>query len=154
VQVFGELSPRQKRIEIVRWLLLPPVALLASSGVPYLIGALLTAIRKNPVPLDSGSMSFWALAVPVYILSEFVFVITGGWIAPRKQLLVALLLMLVGGVLSVLKHVVFQHLAGNRVGPTNYADFGLEMAGLIAGVVWIHRRVAGALRLRKPPLTD
>jgi hypothetical protein len=47
--------------------------------------------------------------------------------------------MLLGGVLSLLKHVVLQHLAGNSLGPTNYAHFGLEMAGLLAGVVCIRR---------------
>jgi Na+-driven multidrug efflux pump len=139
VQVFGELSPRQKRIEVVRWLLLVPAALLASSTVQFVVGAFIGAIRDSSVPLNSSSISFWAIAVPLYVLPEFVFVIAGGWIAPRKRLPVALLLMLLGGVLSLLKHVVFQHLAGNRVGPTNYTHFGLEMAGLLAGVVCIRR---------------
>jgi Na+-driven multidrug efflux pump len=139
VQVFGELSPRQKRIEVVRWLLLVPAALLASSTVTFIIGAFVRVIRGSSVPLNSSSISFWACAVPFYVLPEFVFVIAGGWIAPRKQLPVALLLMLVGGVLSFLKHVVVQHLAGHSLGPTNYTHFGLEMAGLLAGVVCIRR---------------
>jgi Na+-driven multidrug efflux pump len=139
VEVFGELSPRQQKIEVVRWLLLVPAALLASSAVTFIIGAFVRAIRDSSVPLNSTSISFWASAVPIYVLPEFVFVIVGGWIAPRKQLPAALLLLLVGGVLSLLGHVVLQHHAGNSLGPTNYTHFGLEMAGLLAGVVCIWR---------------
>ena len=139
MQVFGELSPRQKWIEVVRFLLLVPAAWLASSAVTFIIGAFVRVVRDSSVPLNSPSISFWASAVPSYVLPEFVFVIAGGWIAPRKQLPVALLLMLLGGVLSLLKHVVLQHLAGNSLGPTNYTHFGLEMAGLVAGVVCIRR---------------
>jgi hypothetical protein len=137
VQDFGELSPRQRWIEVVRWLLLVPAACLASSAVTLIIGTLVRAIRNSSVPLNSHSISFWAGAVPSYVLPEFVFVIAGAWIAPRKQRPVALLLMLLGGVLSVLQHVVLQYLAGNRVGPTNYTHFGLELAGLLAGVLYI-----------------
>jgi hypothetical protein len=139
VEVFGELSPRQQKIEVVRWLLLVPAALLASSAVTFIIGALVRAIRGSSVPLNSTSIGFWASAVPLYVLPEFVFVIVGGWIAPRKQLPAALLLLLVGGVLSLLGHVVLQYHAGNSLGSTNYTHFGLEMAGLLAGVVCIWR---------------
>jgi Na+-driven multidrug efflux pump len=135
VPVFGELSPRQKKIEVVRWLLLVPAALLASSAVTFIIGAFIRAIRDSSVPPNSTSIGFWASAVPLYVLPEFVFVIAGGWIAPRKQLPAALLLLLLGGVLSLLRHVVLQ----NSPGPTNYTHFGLEMAGLLAGVVCIWR---------------
>jgi Na+-driven multidrug efflux pump len=141
VQVFGELSPRQKRIEVVRWLLLVPAAWLASSIVTFIIGAFLRVIRSSSVPLNSSSISFWASAVLSYVLPDIVFVIVGAWIAPRKQLPVALLLMLLGGVLSLMMHVVLQHLAGNRVGPTNYTHFGLEMAGLLVGVVCIRLKI-------------
>jgi hypothetical protein len=141
VQDFGDLSPRQKRIEVVRWLLLVPAAWFASSTVTFIVGAFVRAIRDSSVPLNSPSISFWASAVPAYILPEFVFVIAGGWIAPRKQLPVALLLMLLGGVRSLLKHVVLQHLAGNSLGPTNYTHFGLEMTGLLAGVVGIRLKI-------------
>jgi hypothetical protein len=137
VQVVGE--PRQKSIEVVRWLLLLPGAWLASSAVTLIVGTLIRAIRSSSVPVNSTSISFWAGAVPTYVLPEFVFVIAGVWIAPRKQRPVAFLLMLLGGVLSLMQHVVLQHLAGNRVGPTNYTHFGLELAGLLAGVVYILR---------------
>jgi len=123
----------------VRWLLLVPIALLASGAVQLILGVFARGIREAAGPLISTSIGFWAIAVPVYVLPEFVFVVTGGWIAPRKQSPVALVLMLVGGVLSLLKHVVLQHLAGTRLGPTNFAHFGLEMAGLLAGVVCIRR---------------
>ena len=117
VRVFGELSPRQKRIEVVRWFLLVPAACLASSAVTLLIGSV---VRASTVPL--------------YVLPEFVFVFVGGWIAPRKQLVVALVLMVFGGALSVMRHVVLQHLGGRALGPTNYTHCGLEMAGLLAGL--------------------
>jgi Na+-driven multidrug efflux pump len=125
----------KKKIEVVRWLLLVPAALLAGSAVTFIIGAFVRAIRDSSVPLNSTSISFWASAVPLYVLPELVFVVAGGWIAPRKQLPVALLLMLLGGVLSLLRHVVLQ----NSPGPTNYTHFGLETAGLLAGVVCIWR---------------
>jgi Na+-driven multidrug efflux pump len=137
VQGFSELSPREKRIEVARWLLLLPAALLASSIVTFIIGTLVHSIGNNSVPPNSASISFWVIAVPLYVLPEFVFVIAGAWIAPRQRLPVALLLMLLGGVLSLLKHVVLQHLGGTSLGPTNYTHFGLELAGLLAGVVCI-----------------
>jgi hypothetical protein len=123
----------------VRWLLLVPAALLASGVVTFIIGTFVRAIRGSSVPLNSSSISFWAIAVPLYVLPEFVFVIAGASIAPRKQLPVALVLMLFGGVLSLLKHVVLQQLGGTSLGPTNYTHFGLELAGLVAGVVCIWR---------------
>lgn len=85
MQVFGELSPREKRSEVVRWLLLVPAALLASSAVQVLVGAFVRAIRDTSATLNSSSISFWALAVPSYVLPELVFGIAGGWIARIQE---------------------------------------------------------------------
>jgi hypothetical protein len=138
VPVFHEVSPRQKSIAAVRWLLLLPAAWLASIAA-QVVGAFLHALRGSAGTPSSSSIGFWASAVLAYCLPELVFVIAGGWIAPRKKLPVALLLTLLGGVLSLLNHIVLQHLAGRSLGPTNYTHFGLEMAGLLAGVGCIWR---------------
>jgi hypothetical protein len=140
VQAFGELSPRQKRIEVARWIVLVPAALVASIAAEHILGALVQAIRGITGPTSSTAIGFWALVAPCYVLPKFVLVLTGGWIAPRKQLAVALLIALVGTILSLLQHVILQHFAGNHPGPTNYTHFALETAGLLAGVVFIHRR--------------
>lgn len=145
MQAFSELPSRQKRVEVMRWVLLVPAAVLAASAVELIVGGVARAAGSGgPVPWDPGSVGFWVRAVPYYVLPQFAFVVAGGRLAPRKQLAVAVLLVLVGGLLSLLKHVVGQHLAGNSVGFVNYAHFGLELSGLVAGAAFLRVRTSGA----------
>lgn len=131
------LSARQRRIEVVRWLIVLPAAVVAGLAVQLIISALVRGLSLGgSAPPDSASIDDWARAVPSYFLPMFVFVVTGGRFAPRKRLVVAFLLMVLGGVLSLLNHVVGQSLAGNRVGFVNYGHFGLETAGLVAGFLY------------------
>ncbi|AMV17514.1 hypothetical protein [Planctomyces sp. SH-PL14] len=141
---FSELSPRPKRNEIARWLLLVPGAVLASVAVRQTVGAVVRAMRLAG-SLDLGGAGFWLATVSYYALPMFALVVAGGRIAPRRPLAAALVLAGVGGGLSLLKHVVMQHLSGNRVGAINWIHFSLEMTGLVAGAVCISRwrRVSG-----------
>jgi hypothetical protein len=78
-------------------------------------------------------LALLARKLVVYSVSEAVFVVVGAKVAPRKQSTVAIVLAVLGAVLSLLKHVVVQYAAGNRVGSTNYTDFGLDALGLACG---------------------
>lgn len=138
VPAFRELPPRQKRIEVARWLLLLPGAILASIAVRHTVGAGLRALSWAGSQ-ELGGVGFWLVTAAYYVLPMFALVVIGGWIAPRRQLVAALLLALAGGGLSLLKHVVVQHLAGNRVGTTNWGHFGLEATGLLIGAACVQR---------------
>ena len=133
---FRELSPRRKRIEFARWLLLLPGAFLASLAVRQTVGA---AVRGSGLAGGPQPVGFWLVTALHYVLPMFALVVVGGWIAPRRRLVAALLLALAGGGLSLLKHVVLQSLSGNRVGMTNWMHFGLEAAGLLIGAACVYR---------------
>jgi hypothetical protein len=94
-------------------------------------------------------LALLARKLVVYSVSEALFVIVGAKVAPRKQSTVAIVLAALGAVLSLLKHVVVQYAAGNRVGSTNIADFALEVIGLACGaaVVWVAGRRARSQEL-------
>jgi hypothetical protein len=139
VPPFQDLSPRQKGNEIVRWLLLVPVAWFASTVVRPALGIMLRTLLDGS---GSSNLHYWLHTGLYFSLPMVALVLIGAWIAPRKPLLVAALLTLVFGALSLLKHVVGQFLGGNAVGFINYMHFTLEMAGLLAGVVCVHRLLA------------
>jgi hypothetical protein len=66
-----------------------------------------------------------------------VFVIGGALTAPRHRAATAILLAVIGVLLSLLIHVVGQHLAGNRVGSINYVQFLAESMGLLSGLAFV-----------------
>lgn len=136
VPAFRELPPRRKRIEFARWLLLWPGAFLASLAVRQTVGL---AVRASGLANSPQPVGFWLATAPYYVLPTFTLVVVGGWIAPRRPLVAALVLALAAGGLSLLKHVVLQSLSGNRVGTTNWMHFGLETAGLLMGAACVYR---------------
>lgn len=137
---FRELTPAQRSIEIARWILLVPMAGVAGTIVQSVLGLILRAI-----PIGSGmeSPTYWLRTIPGYAVPQLAIVVVGAWIAPRKPLLAAGLLTLLFGVLSLLKHVIVQAVVGNNVGTINFVHFGLETAGLIAGLICVRRWSAG-----------
>lgn len=84
-----------------------------------------------------GAGALLARKLVVYSVSEALFVIVGAKLAPRKRSTVAFVLGILGAVLSLLKHIVVQYAAGNYVGSTNYADFGMDSWGLACGVAFV-----------------
>ena len=90
------------------------------------------------------TLALLARKLVLYSVSEEVFVIVGAKVAPRRQSTVAIVLATLGTVRSLLKHVVVQYAAGNRVGSTNFTDFALDVIGLACGAafVWVAARRA------------
>ena len=66
-----------------------------------------------------------------------VLVMAGAKMAPRHQFVTAIVLTVLGVVLSLMTHVVGQHLAGNQVGVVNYTHFAAESAGVLGGAAII-----------------
>jgi hypothetical protein len=143
---FSQLSRRAKLIEVLRWLGVLPAALLGELVVRHGIGVAFAAVhmvsygaRENVSGLNAGH---FLRIVFYYVVPRSAFVIAGAKIAPRFQLATAIALTGLGVFLSLMTHVVVQHVAGNRVGVTNYAHFIAESAGLAVGatgILWSER---------------
>jgi hypothetical protein len=134
----SDAPPRSSTlVEWLRWLCVLPAAGLVRFAARLALGL---ATR------GAGQETFALLArkLIVYSVSEALFVVVGAKVAPRRQCTVALVLAALGTVLSLLKHVVVQYAAGNRVGSTNFTDFGLDAMGLACGAtfVWVGARRA------------
>ncbi|MSR56636.1 MAG: hypothetical protein EXS05_03050 [Planctomycetaceae bacterium] len=57
--------------------------------------------------------------------------------APRRQMATAIVLTVLGLFVSLMTHVVGQHLAGNHVGIVNYTHLFAESAGVLGGAAYI-----------------
>jgi hypothetical protein len=134
----SDAPPRSSRlVEWLRWLCVLPAAVLVELAARPALGLLTRG---------AGEEMFAVLArkLAVYSVAEALFVVVGAMVAPRRQPTVAIVLAALGTVLSLLKHVVVQYAAGNRIGSTNFTDFALEAFGLACGaaIVWIAARRA------------
>lgn len=72
-----------------------------------------------------------------YMLPQFIFVVAGAKVAPRNQVKTAIALMSVGIAVSLMIHVIGQHLAGNEVGLVNYAHLTCQLSGLLGGLAYV-----------------
>jgi hypothetical protein len=127
--------PSRKLVAWLRWLSVLPAAFLVRFAARLALGMLTRGAAQEMLAL-------LARKLVVYSVSEAVFVVVGAKVAPRRRSTVAIVLAVLGAVLSLLKHVVVQYAAGNRVGSTNYTDFALEVIGLTCGAtfVWMTAR--------------
>jgi hypothetical protein len=90
---------------------------------------------------DSGPAWFlWTLLC--YVPPEVAFVIAGAKLAPRRPTTAAIVMAVLRFVLSLMTHVVGQHLAGNHVGITNYLHLFAESAELLSGAAYIASQTA------------
>ena len=113
-------------VEWLRWLCVLPAAFLIRFAAQLALGL---ATR--------GAGEELVRRFVVYSASEAIFVVIGASVAPRRQSTVAIVLAVLGAVLSLLKHVVVQYAAGNRVRSTNYIDFALDGFGLACGAALV-----------------
>jgi hypothetical protein len=135
---FSSLTSRKKLIEMLRWVCVLPAAVLGEIVVRYAIGLCVrTAGDGGWRPFgDSTPASFlWTLLC--YAPPESAFVIAGAMLAPRRPMTTAIVLAVLRFILSLMTHVVGQHLAGNHVGITNYLHLFAESAGLLTGAAYI-----------------
>lgn len=134
---FSVLSKQAKAIEVVRWLCVLPAALLGAMAVRLPLGAVIRLARDGGGnALIDSSAFYWIATAIFHLVPEFVFVLAGASLAPRRRNGTAIVLSLVGIGLSLLTHILMQHLAGNRVGLTNYVHVGSETVGAIAGAIF------------------
>lgn len=127
----SESPHRSKRSEILRWLCVLPAAILAQLAVRYAVGVVAqSAGWRTDNDLSPSSLVLLFLA---YALPAVAFVIAGAKTAPRYVMATSIGLALLGLLLSLMTHLVGQHLAGNRVGIVNYMHFFAESAGFLAG---------------------
>jgi hypothetical protein len=147
---FSDLSGRNMR-SILLWLCALPAAVLAEIVVSYVLGAVVRVDAYTGSNIVGVSNVGWfARIVLLYALPASAFVLAGALIAPRR-LLVAIVLTLLIVVRSLLQHLLIQHLAGRRVGVTNYTHFLAESAGALSGTVYIARQNRKNIRKATTP---
>lgn len=123
------------RVELLRWLCVLPAAVLADLLVDFLTGW----------SLSGATAGITAALVLHYLPPKAAFVIAGAKMSPGHRVRTAVVLALLGFLSSATKHVVGQHLAGNRVGLTNFLHLSAETVGLLVGmafITWQRQRVA------------
>lgn len=138
---------RPELIEVLRWIAVLPAAVLGAMAVQFLIGALVQLTRHGGWDILGGSSVSYPALFLLYMPRKAAFVIAGALTAPRHHIATALVLAVLGLCISLMIHIIGQHLAGNHVGPANYTHFLAESAGLLcgfAGIFWLAR----ALTLR------
>lgn len=143
---FSELTGRARRIEVLRWLGVLPAALLGDFVVHFILGAVVHFASYGGWGTGGSNIAYVLSLFLYYVPRKSAFVIAGAKTAPRHQAPAAIVLTLLGLVLSLMIHVVGQHLAGNRVGIVNYTHFVAESAGVLGGAAYILWQV-----WRKPP---
>lgn len=135
--------------DTLRWLLVLPAAVCGKMLVHFFLGITLQAIGYGgPGASGDSSTAFSLRLILLYVVPAGAFVVAGVMVAPRRLIVTAIVLTVLGIVLSLTTHVVGQHLAGNRVGSTNYVQFAAETAGMLAGIAVI------VWRIRKTRLTQ
>jgi hypothetical protein len=135
---FSELTDGGKLIEVVRWLCVLPAAMLGSFVVQLIVGAVVQIADNSGLGILGDSKIAYSLRLFLfYVPRESVFVIAGAMTAPRHQMATAIVLTVLGICLSLMTHVVGQHLAGNHVGLVNYTHFFAESAGAVGGAAYI-----------------
>jgi hypothetical protein len=141
MQPFSELTGGRKLTEVLRWLGVLPLALLADIAALQIVSAMFAAAHLVG---NAGGDFFIESIIPdpvrvflYYVPRQSAFVIAGAKTAPRHQMATAIVLTVVGICFSLMTHVVFQHLGGNRVGFTNYMHLAIESVGLLGGAAFI-----------------
>ena len=135
---FSELTGRGRHIEVLRWVCVLPAAVLGGMVVQFLVWAVVQIASLGAWSSLGDSNFAYGLKVFLYYVPwEVAFVVAGAKMAPRHPMATATVLTILGLFLSLMKHVVVQHLAGNRVGIVNYTHFFAESMGVLGGAAYI-----------------
>lgn len=137
-------SGREKAIAVLRWLCVLPAAALGGFAVKIIVGLALRFARQGGGVLAGSPLFALLQLVVVYVPKEAAFVIAGAAMAPRGRRATAIILAVVGIVMSLVVHVLGQR----QPGIVNYTHFAAETAGLAFGVAgmffWEYRFRRGA----------
>jgi hypothetical protein len=87
-----------------------------------------------------SSIAYWLMIFLNYVPRKLAFVCAGATTAPRYQRTTAIGLAVLGIFVSLMIHVVGQHLAGNHVGLINYTHLIAESVGALGGAACIFLR--------------
>lgn len=147
MQSSSEITRRDTLLAIARWVCILPGAMLGDLATSIVVRAVaMIASSGGLAMLGQSSVGYWSGQFLCYAPPKATFVVLGAKMAPRSQVAVSIALAVLGLCLSLLKHVLGQYLAGNRVGFTNYMHFCAESAGLLCGAAYMARQMAQARR--------
>jgi hypothetical protein len=140
---FSELTVRGRLIEVLRWLGVLPVAVWAGIALEFVVvvAGQIASFGEWGI-LGDSNIAYVLRMLLFYVATKSAFVIAGAKTAPRYQRATAIVLTLLGFLFSLLTHVISQHLAGRRVGITNYTHLFAESAGMLAGAAYIFSKVS------------
>lgn len=127
----------------MRWVAVAPACyvggLLGGFGGAILIGGpLKLAERLGLLQWDAPFSLAFAQTLTTLLPTNVGFVALSAWAAPRYRIPTAVGCAVAATILSALRHVLLQYVAGARVGPVNFAHFGGESIGAFLGVLlWL-----------------
>ena len=140
---FTEITGRKKLIEIVRWFCVLPVAVLGDFVASFVVRAVVRIASYGGLGiLGNSTFAYWFGLFLSYGPQKAAFVVLGSKMAPRRQLTSSIVLTVLGFSLSLMTHVLGQHLAWNHVGIVNYSHLFAESAGLLSGTAYLVFQIA------------
>jgi len=139
---FSGLTGRGRLIEVLRWLVVLPAAVLGGIAVEFVVASAVQIASYGGLGILGDSNIAYCLRVLLdYVPPKSAFVIAGAKMAPRYQRATAIVLTLLAFLFSLLTHVIAQRLAGRRLGIVNYRHLIAESAGALGGAAYIQLEV-------------
>jgi len=133
---FSELTGKEKAVELLRWILVPPAAGLAVFALQFVARFVWPpAYAQLPGTAAMPVSDFHRFILPRIfgMLMAAAFVIAGAKMAPRSRLVAAIALAILWTGYCFMNHVLV-HLGR---GTPHYLDFALAIAAAAGGVAYI-----------------
>jgi hypothetical protein len=148
---FSESTRHEKLIEVSRWICVLPAAVLGNIVAQFVVGVVVQIAGHGEWDiLGDSSVAYYLRFILYYMPRKMAFVLAGAKMAPRHQMTTGIFLAMLGILLSLITHVLGQHLVGNHVGLVNFTHFFAESTGALGGTAciflqnWKKRRTAVA----------
>lgn len=114
-------------------------AAVAGGAVAQFAAGLVGQFLRSGLGVESGTDVAFAVQLILHGMTAGAFVVAGGFMAPRLRGGTALVLAIIGALLSLLKHVLLQL----HPGWVNYCHLGAEALGGLAAAGWVWGRGRG-----------
>lgn len=135
----SDTSAGGRHVDVLRWFGVVPAAVLGDLAASFAVGAILQVAGLGAGSNPGRSVfAHYSGIVLFYVSRKIAFVVAGAKMAPRRQMTTAIVLAVAVVCVSLMTHVVGQHLAGNRVGSVNYTHMLAESAGALVGAAYIY----------------